>query len=44
MRRSAVENSEEEQNENEDRTISKEDQKKDSLLEHEYWQDESTKL
>ena len=44
MRKSAVENSEEEQNEIEDRTISKEEQKKDSLLAHEYWQDESTKL
>ena len=44
MRRSVVANSEEEQNEIEDRTISKEDQKKDHLSEHEYWQDESTKL
>ena len=44
MRRSVVANSEEEQNEIEDRTISKEDPKKDHLSEHEYWQDESTKL
>ena len=44
MRQSAVANGEEEQNENEDRTVSEEGQKKDSLLAHEYWQDESTKL
>ena len=44
-RRSAVTESEKEQeNEIEDMTTLTEDENKDSLLEHEYWQDESTKL
>ena len=43
--RSAVTESEKEQeNEIEDMTTLTEDENKDSLLEHEYWQDESTKL
>ena len=43
MRRSAVTESEKKP-ENEDSPTLKEDENKDSLLEHEYWQDESTKL
>ena len=43
MRRSAVTESEKKP-ENEDSPTLKEDENKDSILEHEYWQDESTKL
>ena len=43
MRRSTVTESEQKP-ENEDSATLKEDENKDSILEHEYWQDESTKL
>lgn len=43
MRRSAVTKSEKNP-ENEDSATLQEDENKDSILEHEYWQDESTQL
>lgn len=39
-----TESEKEQENEIEDMTTLTEDENKDSLLEHEYWQDESTKL
>ena len=44
MRRSAVTESKQKPENEDSATLKEDEENKDSILEHEYWQDESTKL